>query len=64
MKKAGEKGAAFVDKGPKNGNQVSEDQNWRINVKNELKSVDQWSEDWSFLVQHGNRKQLLDLNSL
>lgn len=58
MKKAADKGgaAALVDKGPKGGNFVAEDQNWRINVKNELKSVDTWTQDWSFLVQHGNRK--------
>ena len=34
-------------------NPVAEDYNWRLNVKNELKSVDQWNEDWGFLVQGG-----------
>ena len=34
-------------------NPVAEDHNWRINVSNELKSADQWSEDWGFLVHGG-----------
>lgn len=34
-------------------NPVAEDQNWRISVGNELKSADQWNEDWGFLVQGG-----------
>jgi hypothetical protein len=31
-------------------NPVAEDYNWRISVNNELKSADQWNEDWGFLV--------------
>ena len=34
-------------------NPVAEDYNWRISVNNELKSADQWNEDWGFLVQGG-----------
>jgi hypothetical protein len=34
-------------------NPVAEDHNWRINVGNELKSADQWNEDWGFLVHGG-----------
>ena len=36
-------------------NPVAEDYNWRINVGNELKSADQWNEDWGFLV-HGGKE--------
>ena len=35
-------------------NPVAEDYNWRISVNNELKSADQWNEDWGFLVHGGN----------
>lgn len=34
-------------------NPVAEDHNWRISVGNELKSADQWNEDWGFLVHGG-----------
>ena len=34
-------------------NPVAEDYNWRISVGNELKSADQWNEDWGFLVHGG-----------
>lgn len=37
-------------------NPVAEDQNWRISVSNELKSADQWNEDWGFLVHGGKYK--------
>ena len=38
------------------GNPVAEDYNWRINVHNELKSADQWNEDWGFLVGNNGGK--------
>jgi len=40
-------------------NPVAEDYNWRISVNNELKSADQWNEDWGFLVQGGKDLTLL-----
>ena len=48
-KEAGGKGDLFTGK-TKQLNEVAEDQNWRIAVNTELKSADQWNEDWGFLV--------------
>jgi hypothetical protein len=56
MKKEGGKGDIVSGK-VKVTNQVFEDYNWRISVHNELKSADQWSEDWGFLV-HGGMNQV------
>lgn len=54
MKKAeAGKGDLFTGKA-KQLNEVAEDANWRIAVNTELKSADQWSEDWGFLVAHQN----------
>jgi hypothetical protein len=54
MKKAeAGKGDLFTGKA-KQLNEVAEDANWRIAVNTELKSADQWNEDWGFLVAHQN----------
>ena len=52
MKKAeAGKGDLFTGKA-KQLNEVAEDANWRIAVNTELKSAEQWNEDWGFLVAH------------
>jgi hypothetical protein len=54
MKKAeAGKGDLFTGKA-KQLNEVAEDSNWRIAVNTELKSADQWNEDWGFLVAMQN----------
>lgn len=54
MKKAeAGKGDLFTGKA-KQLNEVAEDANWRIAVNTELKSAEQWNEDWGFLVAHQN----------
>jgi len=54
MKKAeAGKGDLFTGK-TKQLNEVAEDANWRIAVNTELKSAEQWNEDWGFLVAHQN----------
>lgn len=35
---------------------VSEDQNWRSYVSNELKCADQWNKDWGFLATHDGKQ--------
>ena len=53
------KGDLFTGKA-KQLNEVAEDSNWRIAVNTELKSADQWNEDWGFLVamQNGGKHYL------
>lgn len=61
MKKAeAGKGDLFTGKA-KQLNEVAEDANWRIAVNTELKSADQWNEDWGFLVAHQNGGKLFSL---
>ena len=64
---AGGKGDLFTGKA-KQLNEVAEDANWRIAVNTELKSADQWSEDWGFLVamqqqSAGKQQQCKVINS-
>jgi len=59
MKKEGAGGVGDLITGKKKDiTVVAEDKNWRLYVANELKGVDNWKNDWGFLVPEGKYQNL------